>query len=58
MELCTDTPALWILENNVGAKRLYERMGFSETGRRENVRNGLDEIELSLEKGDAWKRND
>ena len=51
MEQCTDTPTLWILENNAGAKRLYERLGFFETGRRQIVRNGLDEIELSFEKG-------
>ena len=51
MEQCIDTPTLWILENNAGAKRLYERLGFFETGRRQIVRNGLDEIELSFEKG-------
>ena len=44
---CTDTPMLLILENNVRAKRLYERLGFSETGRRNVITNGLDEIELS-----------
>lgn len=58
MEQCTDTPTLWILENNAGAKRLYERLGFSETGRKHIVRDGLDEIELSFEKGIQWKRND
>ena len=43
---CADTPALWILENNDGAQRLYHRMGFRETGRRNAITNGLDEIEL------------
>ncbi len=43
---CTDPPALWILENNDGARRLYRRMGFRETGRRNAITNGLDEIEL------------
>lgn len=43
---CADAPVLWILENNVGALRLYRRMGFQETGRRKFVTNGLDEIEL------------
>lgn len=47
MEQCIDTPTLWILENNVGAKRLYERLGFTETGRRKIVKTGLDEIELA-----------
>ncbi len=47
---CTDTPTLWILENNVRAKRLYERFGFSETGRRNVITDGLDEIEMSWSK--------
>lgn len=45
---CTDTPALWILENNVNAGRLYHRMGFRETGRIHIVTNGWNEIELAL----------
>ncbi len=45
---CEDTPALWILENNTGAERLYRRMGFQETGRRNAITNALDEIELHL----------
>ncbi len=44
--LCTDPPVLWILENNSGAERLYRRMGFRETGRRNPITDGLDEIEL------------
>ncbi|MBE7008511.1 MAG: GNAT family N-acetyltransferase [Ruminococcaceae bacterium] len=31
---CDGTPTLWILENNTGAARLYERMGFAPTGGR------------------------
>ena len=46
MEMCTDAPRLWILENNTGAKRLYHRMGFRETGKRNRITDGLDEIEL------------
>ena len=46
--LCTAIPALWILENNAGARRLYHRMGFRETGRRHSITDGLDEIELAL----------
>ena len=46
MSRCADTPVLWILENNAGARRLYHRMGFIETGGRNRITNGLDEIEL------------
>ena len=45
---CADTPVLWILENNEGARRLYHRMGFTETGRRNPITNQLDEIEMQL----------
>lgn len=44
---CPGTPALWILENNARARRLYERLGFAETGNRHAVPNGLDEIEFA-----------
>ena len=47
MAKCAGIPALWILENNLGAKRLYRRMGFMETGRRQPITEGLDEIELA-----------
>jgi len=46
--LCTAIPVLWVLENNAGARRLYHRMGFRETGRRHSITDGLDEIELAL----------
>ena len=45
---CTDTPTLWILENNKRAERLYRRMGFKETGRKNPIIDGLDEIEYAL----------
>ena len=45
---CTDIPTLWILENNINAERLYRRMGFRETGNRNNITEGLDEIEFAL----------
>ena len=48
VSLCPDTPTLWILENNVNAKRLYCRKGFLETGNRNNITEGLDEIEFAL----------
>ena len=45
---CTETPTLWILENNSEAKRFYNKRGFKETGRRATIDKGLDEIELAL----------
>lgn len=45
---CTDIPTLWILENNKNAEELYRRIGFKETGRRNAVTDGLDEIEFAL----------
>ena len=44
---CRGTPVLWILENNEGAQRLYEREGFRPTGRRNHITSGLDEIEFA-----------
>ncbi len=48
IEQCTDTPTLWILENNIRAGKLYRRMGFQETGRTNAITDGLDEIEFVL----------
>lgn len=50
IEKCIGIPTLWILENNIGAKRLYLRMGFTETGRINAITDTLNEIELSLHK--------
>lgn len=44
----TGMPSLWILENNAGARRLYTRLGFFETGNRKITPGGLDEIEFAL----------
>ena len=49
LDQCSDTPSLWILENNTDAERLYNRMGFTRTGRRNAITDTLDEIELVLE---------
>lgn len=48
MTECRGVPTLWILENNKAAKRLYCRMGFKATGRRNSITNGFDEIEFAL----------
>ena len=57
---CADIPVLWILENNQGAERLYRRMGFQETGRRNSITKGLDEIEFIMTQNQAccadWRR--
>lgn len=45
---CADTPTLWILGNNHRAEKLYRREGFKETGRRNVITDGLDEIEFAL----------
>jgi GNAT superfamily N-acetyltransferase len=45
---CAGTPVLWILENNVRARRLYERWGFRDTGRSNRLSESLSEVELSL----------
>ena len=46
---CSDTPILWILENNTRARKLYLRAGFRETGRRNEITEKLDEIEFALQ---------
>ena len=47
MAQCEGIPALWILENNRRAARLYRREGFTETGRRNRITDGLDEVEFA-----------
>ena len=43
---CSGTPCLWILNNNVGAYRLYSKNGFQETGRRKQLNDQLYDIEM------------
>ncbi len=45
---CDGTPTLWILGSNTGAKRLYERHGFQETGNIHKIAEGMYEHELRL----------
>ena len=48
IDQCNGIPTLWILENNAGAERLYRRLGFKATGKRNTITDGLDEIEFAL----------
>ena len=43
---CDGEPVLWILDNNEGARRLYHRYGFRETGKRNALNERLSEIEM------------
>ena len=52
MDQCEGDPVLWILENNKDAERLYRRLGFEFTGRRNPITDGLDEIELALKRSE------
>ncbi|MBQ7784967.1 MAG: GNAT family N-acetyltransferase [Clostridia bacterium] len=47
MEQCEDAPTLWILNNNDGARRLYERNGFVLTGESKRLSDTLCEIEMA-----------
>lgn len=56
---CDGKPTLWILENNVNAARLYSRLGFKATGKRNAITEKLDEIEFEreCELWDAYNRD-
>ena len=45
---CKESPVLWILSTNDGAKRLYERNGFRPTGNIVKHTGGVDELEFCL----------
>ena len=45
---CEGEPCLWVLSNNAGARRLYLRHGFRESGRQKRLRDDLYEMELHL----------
>ena len=45
---CRGTPTLWVLNTNQAACRLYRYMGFTETGNRKPLRQGLYEMEMIL----------
>ena len=48
MARCEGTPTLWILDNNAGARRLYERHGFRLTGVEKQLSETLLELEMRL----------
>ena len=49
---CAGTPTLWILNNNDGARRLYERYGFRPTGGVHALSEDLREIEFIFMTGE------
>ena len=52
IDQCEETPMLWILDNNHGARRLYERNGFALTGRSKRLTDTLNEIEMKMTQAD------
>lgn len=52
MQRCSGAPTLWILENNSGARRLYERYGFRATGNSHRLSDTLSEIEFIYSMGE------
>ena len=51
MAQCSEEPVLWVLSTNERAARLYQRIGFSATGRQKVLSSALREIELKYMKG-------
>lgn len=43
---CEGPPRLWVLSSNEGARRLYHRMGFVETGKQTWLNDSLYELEM------------
>ena len=58
MARCQGTPTLWILSSNQGARRLYERHGFRETGRTKYLSDTLLEQELQWDRLAAIRREE
>lgn len=53
---CEGVPRLWVLSSNEGARRLYLRLGFRETGNRKPLSGGLEEIEMTRSRLDQIRR--
>lgn len=45
---CGGRPTLWVLNNNTGARALYERLGYRATGRQNALNERLFELEMAL----------
>lgn len=43
---CSNVPTLWILNNNVAAKRLYHKLGYRFTGNVKSLKSDLQEMEM------------
>lgn len=48
---CDNTPSLWVLNTNEGARRLYQREGFYPTGVTKELSGSLYEIEMTYKEG-------
>ena len=48
VEQCEGKAELWVLNNNLGARRLYERNGFAATGEVHRLSDTLSELEMRL----------
>ena len=46
---CPGVPELWILNNNTDARRLYEKHGFRLTGKSNQLRPDLSELQMKLQ---------
>lgn len=48
LQECNGTPRLWILSNNPKANAFYKKHGFTESGKRKQLRSNLFEVEFIL----------
>ena len=48
---CRNTPALWVLNTNEGARRFYQKEGFDPTGVTKGLSGSLYEIEMVYKEG-------
>ena len=48
LQLYDGVPSLWVLSNNDRARTFYEKYGFTESGKRNQLRRDLFEIEMVL----------
>lgn len=44
--LCTGSPVLWVLSNNIAARCFYEKAGYQFTGKRKELKSSLAELEM------------